>query len=248
MEKHSAGKTVEFNMSASIVRRLAIACLSLLVLVSPLYAQSGRGGRGRSGPGTGNPDEHLVPWKFFEKSAELVKGPIVLYWLPVSQEEVRRSPLLTSHFLLEATIRCVGLQIVVPDDVVTIDKLGATGKLPMAVLVDSQGGVIRIVNNLRGVLAASAVEQMLVDELSARDDAAYRQLTEAKRRASVGEKERSIDLYRKIWGDRCLYPLIGNAAQRALKELGVTVHETPALPPADPNLKVTMPATTTTRR
>jgi hypothetical protein len=235
-------------MSASTVRRIAVACLSLLVLVSPLCAQSGRGGRGgRSGPGTGNPDEHLVPWKFLQKSAELVKGPIVLYWLPASLEEIKRSPLFTSHVLLEATGRCIGLEIVVPDDVVTFEKLGATGKLPMAVLVDSQGSVIRTVNNLRGVLPASAVEQMLADELSARDDAVYRQLTEAKRRASMGEKEKSIDLYKKIWDDRCLYPLLGNEAQRALKELGVTVHETPAPPPVDPSLKTTMPATTTSR-
>jgi hypothetical protein len=236
-------------MSASTVRRFAVACLSLLVLASPLCAQSGRGGgRGRSGPGTGNPDEHLVPWKFLQKSADLVNGPIVLYWLPASPEEIKRSPLLTSHVLLEATGRCVGLEIVVPDDGVTIEKLGATGKLPAAVLVDSQGSVIRTVNNLRGVLPASAVEQMLADELSARDDAVFRQLTEAKKRASTGEKEKSIDLYRKIWDDRCLYPLLGNEAQRALKELGVAVHNTPAPPPVDPSLKTTMPATTTTRR
>ena len=234
-------------MSAFTVRRFAVACFSLLVLASPLCAQSGRGGGVRSGPGTGNPDEHLVPWKFLQKQAEPVKGPIVLYWLPASLEETRRSPLLTSRVLLEAAGRCVGLEIVVPDDAVTTEKLGASGKVPMAVLVDNQGSVIRTVNNLRGVLPAPAVEQMLADELNARDDAVYRQLTEAKRRASTGEKEKSIDLYKTIWDDRCLYPLLGNEARRALKDLGVTVHETPAPPPVDPSLKTTMPARTTTR-
>jgi hypothetical protein len=189
----------------------------------------------------------VVPWKFLEKRAPLLKAPIVLYWLPASLEETKRSPLASSHALLEVTARCVGLEIVAPDDAVTIEKLGATGNLPMAVIVDSQGSVVRAVTSSRGVLSASAVEQMLADELSARDEAVYSQLIEAKRRAGIGEKETSIALYKKIWDDRCLYPLLGNEAQRALKELGVIVHETPAPPPFDPYLNVTAPATTTTR-
>jgi hypothetical protein len=236
-------------MSASTVRRFAVACLSLLALVSPLCAQSGKGNRrGRSGPGTGNPEELLVPWKFLQKGADLVKGPVVLYWLPASMEETRRSPLLTAHVFVEATGRCVGLEIVAPDDVGTIEKLGATGKLPIAVLIDRQGSVIRVVDNLRGVLPASAVEQMLAGELSARDDAVYLQLTEAKRHAMMGEKEKAIDLYKKIWDDRCLYPLLGNEAQHALKDLGVIVRETPVPPPVDPYLKVTTSPTTATHR
>ena len=111
------------------LRRFAVASISLLLFVTPLLAQ--RQGGARSGPGTGNPDEHLVPWKFLPKNGELVRQPIVLYWLPSSQDEVKRSALLTSRALLEASDRCVGLQIVMPDDAVTIDKLGATGKLPI---------------------------------------------------------------------------------------------------------------------
>jgi hypothetical protein len=227
------------------MQRFAVACLSLLLFVSPLCAQSGREGRGRYGPGTGNPDEHLVPWKFFQKDAELVKGPVVLYWLPTSQEEIKRSPLLTSHALLEASGRCVGLEIVVPDDAVTIEKLGATGKVPVAVLVDIQGRVIRTVNSVRGNLALPSVEQAVAGELRARDEAVYRELTEARRAASAGEKEKAVDLYMKIWNDRCLYPLVGIEAQRGLKELGMIVRETPTPPPVDPSLKVSTPSTTT---
>jgi hypothetical protein len=234
-------------MSPSAVRRFAVVCLSLLV-VSTVCAQSGReGGRGRSGPGTGNPDEHLVPWKFLSKGGELVKGPIVLYWLPASTEEIKRSPLLTSQGLREATARCIGFEIVVPDDTMTIEKLGGSGKLPVAALVDSQGRVIRTVGNVRGALSVPAVERMLSDELAVRDDAVYRELSEAKTRANMGEKEKSIELYRKIWDDRCLYPLIGTEAQRALKSLGVVVHDTPAPAPVDPNVKVTLPTSTAKR-
>lgn len=57
-----------------IVRRSLVLSMILLALAASLSAQS-RGGeqRGRSGPGTGNPDEHLVPWKFLPIGAEPVK-------------------------------------------------------------------------------------------------------------------------------------------------------------------------------
>jgi hypothetical protein len=228
-----------------IVRRSLVVSMVLLALATSLCAQSRRGQRGRSGPGSGNPDEHLVSWKFLPKGAELVNGPVVVYWLPASLEEVKGSPLLTSHGLLEDSARCVELDIVDPSDGATIEKLGATGKLPMALIIDRDGRVVRQVNNTRGVMRPQFVEQMVSEELNARDDEVFRQLTEAKRRASAGEKEKAIDLYKKIWDDRCLYPLVGAEAQRALKDFGVIVKETLAPPPPDPNLKVTTPTTTT---
>jgi hypothetical protein len=217
----------------------ARVALVLLFLAPHLYAQSGgRGGQPRrSGPGTGNPDEHLVPWKFLEKDAPLPKAPITLYWLPASLEEVNRSRLMTSRTLLEDTTRCVGLQIVLPENVAIIEKLGATGRIPTALLADGQGNVTRRVENARGSLRAEAVEQMLSDGLAARDEAMYRQMAEAHRQASAGDKAVAIDLYKKIWDDRCLFPLAGRDAQRALKSLGVTVNETPELRPADPYLQ-----------
>jgi hypothetical protein len=228
-----------------IERRSLVVSMVLLALAVSLCAQSRGGQRGRSGPGSGNPDEHLVPWKFLPKGAELVKGPVVVYWLPASLDEVKRSPLLSSHALLEDSARCVGLDIVVPGDSETIEKLGATGKLPMALIIDKDGRVIRQVNNTRAVLRPQSVEQMVSEELNARDDEVFRELTEAKKRASAGEKEKAIDLYKKIWDDRCLYPLVAAEAQHALKDFGVIVKETFTPPPADPNLQVTTPTTTT---
>ncbi len=148
-------------------RRIPIVCMVVLALAPTLGAQ-----RGRYAPGTGNPDEHLVPWKFLPKGADLVKAPVVVYWLPASLAEVEHSPLRTSQALLDASARCIGLEIVTPDDAATI---------------------------------------------------------------------KSVDLYKKIWDDRCLYPLLGAEAQKALKGLGVIVTDTPAPPPPDPNLKVTSP-------
>src|SRR5260221_3797879 len=51
----------------------------------------------------------------------------------------------------------------------------------------------------------------------------FRDITTARKRANAGEKDAAITLYRKIWDDRCLYPLAGQEAQGALKVLGMTV-------------------------
>lgn len=212
-----------------MLRRILV-CFVLLLLASALLGQS-RGGRGR--PGTGNPEELFVPWKFLPKGAEPVKGPLVVYWLPATLAETEHSPLRTSQVLLDDSARCVALEIVAPDDAVTIAKLGATGKLPMALITDSDGRVVREVDNTR----PKTIEQMVSDELSARDNAVLRELSEAKRMNSV-------ELYKKIWDNRCLYPLVGREAQRALKDLGVVVKEPPSTLAPDPNLKVTNPTTT----
>jgi hypothetical protein len=214
-------------MRAVMLRR-SFFLLAILFLTPYLFAQR------RGGPGTGNPDEHRVPWKFLEKDAIVDKTPITLYWLPASLDETKRSPLMTSRVLLENSMRCVGLEIVLPENVATIEKLGATGKGPTAVVADAQGNVIR---RIRDLFRVEAVEQILVDELAARDEAMYRQMTEANRAAGAGEKEAAIGLYKKIWDDRCLYPIAGNDAQRALKKLGVIVQEAAAAKPPDPYLQ-----------
>ncbi len=76
-------------------------------------------------------------------------------------------------------------------------------------------------------------------ELGARDEGMFRDITTARKRANAGEKDAAITLYRKIWDDRCLYPLAGQEAQGALKVLGVTVEEPPTTLLPDPNLNNT---------
>ncbi len=215
---------------SSILRLACRAALILLALSPSAFAQ------GRS-PGTGNPDEHFVPWKFIEKEVPPPKGPFTLYWLPASTEETKHSRLLTSRSLGEAADRCVSFEIVVPGSAAVVEKLGATGKVPAALLADREGQIIRRVENVRGVLRAEDVERMLTRVLSARDEAMYAQMKEANQQASAGNKTAAIELYRKIWDDRCLFPLAGTEAQRALKNLGVIVQEPPSVLPPDPSLQ-----------
>lgn len=214
--------------------------LLILMLAVPVDAQSKRGGgeRVRSGPGTGNPTQHLAPWRIVQSGTEPVTSPLVLYWLPASLEELDHSPLLSSQALLDDSFRCVALEAVVPPNEALAGKLGVTGVLPAAVLVDRHGNVVRRAGNTGGVLQSPAVEEMVGEEFRARDEAMYRDITEARRQGAAGDKKTAIDLYRRIWDDRCLFPFAGKEARTALSELGVVVQEMIVPPPVDPNLSV----------
>jgi hypothetical protein len=231
-------------MLMSKLRSLRAALFLVLVIVAPAAFPQSRE-RVRSGPGTGDPYESLVPWRFLEKGGPLVNAPLVLYWFPATSQEAEKSPLLTSRELIQATDRCLTFEIVVPEDPVTIQKFGETGKLPAAVLADAKGTVIRRVEGSGGRLTAPSVEKMVRDELNVRGETMYARITEAKKRVASGDKEGAIDLYKKLWDERCLFPLAGSEAQHALKDLGVIVVEPPPQFAIDPNLPI--PATTTAK-
>jgi hypothetical protein len=223
-------------MSMSL-RAAAVITFSLLLIPLHAFAQSGRE-HVRSGPGTGDPYESLVPWHFLEKGSALVDAPLVLYWLPASAKETERSPLLSSSELVRDADRCLSFEIVPPEDRVTIEKFGETGKLPAAVLADAKGTVLRRVEGVGGRLATASVEKMVRDELGSRGDAMYATVIEAKKRVVSGDKQGAIDLYRKLWDARCLFPAAGSEAQQSLKSLGVIVVEPPAHIAVDPNLTI----------
>src|SRR5260370_13548113 len=113
------------------------------------------------------------------------------------------SPLLTARALLEQSVGCVALQVIVPKNAAVVEKLGVAGKLPIAVMIDRQGNIIRRAENARGVLRSAAVEQMVTDELRARNDSMYRDITEAKRRADAADNETPIRLSTTLWDDPC---------------------------------------------
>jgi len=171
-----------------------------------------------------------MPWRFVEAAATPdVPGGLILFWLPASDREIERSALQSSSKLREASDRCVTLALVVPADTAMERKLDVYAR-PAAVLTDAQSNVIRRIEN---ATSASAVEQMVEGELRARDEAMYRDLANARKSATAGEKEKAIAIYRRIWDDRCLFPLAGKEAQSGLKALGVVVEE--------PVVGITMP-------
>jgi hypothetical protein len=220
----------------------AMAVLLAFLIIAPSALAQGRSVR-RSGPGTGDNLLHVVPWHFLTKGGPLASVPLVLYWLPASPNDVEESPLQTSKILIQDADLCLGFEIVLPDDAVMVAKFAAAGKLPTALLVDAQGNVIRRVEGVRGKLNLVSVEKMVSDELHARGETMYARMTEARKRAASGDKAGAIELYRKLWDERCFFPLAGEQAQHALKDLGVIVVEPPSQFAIDPNLAP--PKTTT---
>lgn len=211
-------------MTSRLARLLILTCL---VLALPMHAQS-RGTPGhRTGEGSIDEVDPTIPWKFLTSDALLHDKAITIYWLPASLKEAERSSLLTSKSLRDATTRCVDLEIVLPEHAATMAKLQPAGKPVTALMVDRNGAVIRTAANVK------EIEKMVSAELAARDDAMFSAMTAADQQVRAGNNAAAIELYKKIWDDRCLFTLAGSEAQRALKRLGVTVSE-PATGPAQP--------------
>ncbi len=165
-----------------------------------------------------NPHVSLVPWKLLESGQE-IRAPLIVYWIPASRDELRRSELLTSDELTLYSSQCVAMRVVRFDDWTTLDKLGVEGALPVVVLTNAEGEVIARVEGDQGMLLVEDVEDMVRDEIDRRATEAEAVLDEAREKADAGETEAAISLYRSVWDGRCLCPRQGRDAQRALKKL-----------------------------
>ncbi len=228
-----------------IDQRLSRFLCLVLLLIAAMNVRAQAGGRGsaqprRSGPGTGNPAEHLAPWKYLDSGIALPKNPITLVWFPLSSDDADRSRLMISRVLLESAQRCVALAIVLPNNQQMIEQLHAE-KPPGAMIVDARGQLVRRLEAAQ--FRPEAVEKMVTAELAARDDRMSQQMADAIRNVGSGNREAAIAFYQRIWDDRCLFPLAGSEAQRALAKLGVIVKEPPAVAVPDPYLQP--PATKT---
>jgi len=160
----------------------------------------------------------LVPWKVVEPGDD-VHAPLILFWIPASRDEVRRSDLLTSDELTLYSSQCVAMRVVRSDDQTMLVKLDVSDALPAAVLVDGEGQVIARVGNEQGTLVVADVEEMVRNELDRRVSDAEALLDNAREKAEAGAIDEAIALYRAVWEQRCLCPRQARDAQRALKKL-----------------------------
>jgi hypothetical protein len=161
----------------------------------------------------------FVPWKVLNPGDETLKTDLVLYWIPSSRDEIRRSPLLTSRPLAIYSTQCVGMQLIRPDDGDTIEHLGASGHLPIAILATREGVIVERVQNDGGVLRAVDVEKLVRETIVAREAEADRLLDEAAATLAAGDRDGAIALYRRVCAQRCLLPRKARDAQRALHRL-----------------------------
>ena len=207
--------------------RLFVVVAILLLSLSPAYATCGGGGGGGMGgtmpSGMGQPQAYVVPWKILKPDEAPVSAPLIVYWFPATKEEVKGNELLSSRSLTLASAQCVGMQLVVPMDTASLTKWEVTDKLPTALLV-SDGTAIARVENENGKLRGAKVEEMLRNELKARETALDKLLDEAKQKEKA-DHDGAVSLYQQVWERRCLAPKKGRAAQKALGRLGVEVKD-----------------------
>jgi hypothetical protein len=71
------------------------------------------------------------------------------------------------------------------------------------------------------MLRAASVDKLLRDTIHASEESLDRDLDDAPKKLSVGDREGAVALYRRVWEHRCLFPRHAREAERALKKLGV---------------------------
>lgn len=213
------------------IRNGAVLLLGLLLAPAfPLHATCGGGGGGGVGGinpnlgGGGAPQVYQVPWKLADKELP-ASGGWTLYWFPLSPDEVKGSGLQTSRTLALSASRCIAMGVV-PADVASLHtKLKAPSDQPQIVLLAADGSELGRVAGSGKVLDVKAVEKLVDSQLKQGESAVEAQAEEAKKKAEGGDKEGAVQLYQKVWEQRCLFPKPGKKAGKALKKLGVEVQD-----------------------
>lgn len=157
----------------------------------------------------------MVPWKVLEPGAEPEPSPLVLFWIPTSRDELRRSDLLMSDELTLFSSQCVAMRIVRLDDYALLHRLELDGELPAVALMNGDGKIIA----RSGAANLDQVEAMVREELDERAGDLEALLDEAREKVESGEIEAASEIYKQVWEQRCLCPRQGKAAQRALRRL-----------------------------
>jgi hypothetical protein len=161
----------------------------------------------------------FVPWKVVAPGDSPAKAPMTLYWIPASRDDFKRSELLFSRPLTSYASQCVAMQVIRADDAAMIEKLGAAGALPIAVLLDGDGKQLGKVDNDRGALNVSAVEKLVRDQLRAGEATLDARLEDARRKALAGDRDSAVATYKSICDLRCVFPRKAKEAERELKKL-----------------------------
>jgi len=157
----------------------------------------------------------LVPWKVMEPGEMVADARLVLFWVPASRDELRRSELLTSNELTLYSSQCVAMRVVRLDDRETLERIAVDAELPAVVLADSEGKVLAHA----AATDVAEVETIVREELEGRAAEAETMLDDARGKAEEGEVAAAIVIYRRVWEQRCLCPRQARAAQRALRKL-----------------------------
>jgi tetratricopeptide (TPR) repeat protein len=220
-------------MKAQLARAVAVALLALFFIQSS-FATCGGGGGGGGGGVSGSSSGpsapvYVVPWNIRKPTDAPVATGLVLYWFPASEAEVRNSSLRNSRILSLYASQCVSMEL---SDGRTphADALIGQSKLPVAALAKPDGTLVGKVENTGGKLKVADVEKLVDSEMKERESSISAQMKEAAGKATAGDKDGAIAMYKAVLEQKCLFPKKAKDAVKELKKLGVT--DLASIPPS----------------
>lgn len=162
---------------------------------------------------------YYVPWKVREPKDPPAAG-LVLYWFPLSNDELKKSSLRESRPLSLYASQCISMELA---DFRTAEgqKLLGDSKPPVAVLATPEGAPVGKVENAGGVLKVAQVEKLVESEVKRRENDLDAKLKEAKEKAKAGDTTAAVELLRPVLGQKCMFPGKAKDAAKELKRLGV---------------------------
>ena len=218
-------RTTLRNPSRLNMWRASVSAVMTLSLVGQLGATcggGGGGGNGGMGSGGSSGEAYEVPWRIFDAKQPLPAHGLLLYWFPATASEVQKSSLRTSRDL--ALYASQDITMVIADGgAPVVQTLTAPVKLPLAVLADAGGTIIGRVDGKDGKLRASAVENLVGNEMHRRDELLVKYLADGKAKAAAGDKDGAIAAYQAVVAEHYLFPKRAKEATKRLKKLGVAV-------------------------
>ena len=211
-------------MKTQLSRTLA-TILMILCSLAPVWATCGGGGGGgtggvaggNSGSGPG-PTVYNVPWKVWSAKSVPPKG-LVLYWFPLTNDELQKSSLRASRILALYSAQCVSMEVGdyrVPE----LQKVLGEAKPPVAVLANPDGSPIVKVEGTGGKLKVDQVEKAVDSEMKQRENALDEKLKSGKEKAKAGDSAAAVALLKPVAAE-CLFPKKAKEAAKELKKLGV---------------------------
>jgi tetratricopeptide (TPR) repeat protein len=231
------------SMKNTLARMTALLMVAILLFAAPAgWATCGGGGGGGGGgvsagagpsSGANAPDQqvYVVPWKISSASDPAPKTGLVLYWFPLSKEELQKSSLRNSRQLSLYAGQCIAMQVATGDASETTQKLANGAKLPIAVLATPDGTPVGQANGKDGFLRVDQVEKMVTDEMKKREQGLDQQIKAAKEKEKSGDNASAITALKAVVEQKCLFPSKAKDAAKELKKLGVNDVSEVADPP-----------------
>jgi tetratricopeptide (TPR) repeat protein len=223
---------MKMSLSSPFARSLA-TLLILLFAVSPAWATCGGGGGGGGGGmpsggggGGSRPEVYFVPWKVRGPKDPPAKG-LVLYWFPVSKEELQKSSLRESRPLSLYATQCISMELA-DTRIPNAEKLIGNSQLPVAVLATPDGTPVTKVENQGGRLKVADVEKVVTTEVKQRETSLDAQMADAKAKAAAGDKAAAIKIYQAVAQQKCMFQKKAKEAGKELKKLGASEESTVA--------------------